>query len=561
MTILKYYLAKIYTEPNINSTPNETFLNIFADNIDYYMSTKSIHMNMIWDLCINNPIYYVSRANKYIYFDKVFDSYTYKSVYDSDLNIFTTKITKKHYNIILSIRLTKLIKLEKSTPDILNILNKLFILIQICQIKSKKNHNTNNIEQFISVRETEYLYFDIWHHFRMDLTYVFDMKETIIKKIPPEIFFSRLGGIIETNNVAKLIRTYFRKNRSDDFIIGPRALCQLWPGYNRITFEDILTTPIIKLKKINFNRLIIHECDEKMLPIIKNIANQINPKIIWIINALPLTYYFNKSKSKLNANNLLTLTNLWLRFDNNQKKIYKRELLRLIFTDFNKLYTRYFYELDLSNLPQINLFDKSNWIEKYIYQKINSYYYNWRNKLSNDADNIYSTATLDKFSKIEAGILNTYFNLINQIGLKSDIHDAYFNENNLCPICYDTDNPIQTVLVCGHQFCFDCVLRSLSKSLECPICRKQCSITNIRIFPELDIVDGMISNLKMILSRESVGLITDIPWLNSYFEKNIIDCNNITDLLIIEKNISRCTKQIINYFNLYGNKIKFRLII
>jgi hypothetical protein len=192
---------------------------------------------------------------------------------------------------------------------------------------------------------------------------------------------------------------------------------------------------------------------------------------------------------------------------------------------------------------------------------------NWKNKLHINNNNIYSTSTENKFLKIECAISNTCLLVINQIISKSDIHkiianNIYYNENNLCPICCDTDNPIQTILAaCGHQFCFDCIIKSIATSLKCPICRKYCDIKSIFIYSSIEnISDGMMSYLNLKLKSHS-QFVTQIPFLEKYIDKDNATQSQLSrglseEIIILEKNISMQTKQFINYKCLNNKNIK-----
>lgn len=529
MTILTYRLTKIYTKMDHNANY-------------YYDPTQYIDPDLI--LSWHNNLEF----SKYFYFDEVFDSYSYGKICDLSIGQFQQVITKKSSDINLYVKVTKLVSEKSLSVDALNMLRQIFMHIQICKITSKKNYLGNNIVKFTSNRESEYMNFDLWYHFRMDL-YIFDLKANIITESEPKISFARLGGIIETNNVRKLIQTNFT-DCSNDLVIGPEAYLDLWPKYvAKFTFNQMDS---ISSTKFNIHRLIIHECDVLVLPQIKMIMKKISPKIIWIINSLPLSYYFGQD-TKLNANNILSIINLWLCFDNKQKKLYKLELLRLVFTEFNRLYMKYMYETDYDvfRINKINLLEKRNQVEIRIYEKINSYH-NWMGLCSSN-----------KISKIKFGIINTFCKLINSIVLRSDLHmiipNIYPNENNLCPICYDTNDPVQAVLPCGHQFCLDCVFDMLSMSTECAICRTACKIDLITIVVDT-IYSGFISIVKEMLIDKSTGLITDIPYINSHFGENIIDCTQITHLLIMEYNPSVRTDQFINYIYLNNKKINISQI-
>lgn len=55
-------------------------------------------------------------------------------------------------------------------------------------------------------------------------------------------------------------------------------------------------------------------------------------------------------------------------------------------------------------------------------------------------------------------------------------HTAPENEN--CSICFDNIK-IKTDLECGHNFCTVCILKWMSKSMSCPLCRT--TITDSRL--------------------------------------------------------------------------------
>src|SRR5690606_9658656 len=102
-------------------------------------------------------------------------------------------------------------------------------------------------------------------------------------------------------------------------IILPTNMTKLWPKYHKITFDELLglkQSSIKNLKRKNFIRIIIHECHIQFLAAIKNLVDKICCNTVWIINSLPLRYYFSvdKTPEKLNINDLATLTNLWLNF-------------------------------------------------------------------------------------------------------------------------------------------------------------------------------------------------------------------------------------------------------
>lgn len=56
------------------------------------------------------------------------------------------------------------------------------------------------------------------------------------------------------------------------------------------------------------------------------------------------------------------------------------------------------------------------------------------------------------------------------------------NEERLCSICLD--NEADTILECGHQFCFEDLQSWESKNQECPLCRQNFSVSHAFILIE-----------------------------------------------------------------------------
>merc|ERR1719361_3216415 len=66
------------------------------------------------------------------------------------------------------------------------------------------------------------------------------------------------------------------------------------------------------------------------------------------------------------------------------------------------------------------------------------------------------------------------------------LFEAYNMDEAECPICYETpfDDPLQTI--CRHIFCGECIRSILSEKPECPMCRKKCSIKQLKKPPSKD---------------------------------------------------------------------------
>jgi hypothetical protein len=554
-------VAHVHIGPDVNLKHSDIY-EIFSTDTEFGYSGTNISLSMIGELSIRNSNYYRLKAYKYFYFELEFDSYTYQSFYDADIGNFIKRITRKNYSVNLCANLKRILNCKNAERirDIMELFNTLFICMQLQNILSKKNYLVHNIKEFIIMRESMPMYFDKWHCFRMNDEYLFDMQT---KKIVTQnkIFFSRKGGIIETNNVERLVRLCFGQC-PNTLIILPQYLSHLWPSHPKITFGEILKGEI-RLPKKHYDRVIIHESHWRILSAVKYIARIARPQIIWVLNSFRLPYYLKQEK--IDLNHVLEITNLWLCFDNKQKKIYKKELLQMGFADLNKYYAKYLYEEDhnLLKFNRLNLFDKLNQVEIHIYEKLKFHYLNWKKRLS-CSPNIYSTSTPKQFQKIKSAMLKTYFGLITHIVPKSEVQPLlllicpkpalhiYFNEDNTCPICYDSTNLFQSVLPCGHQFCLDCALESKIRTAGCPICRESYTLQQIAIFrnddPDKDFPNSVMSFLKEIISESA--LISDIDPFK-FASKN----NEFGHLYFLNGSPDGRTDQIMNFYKIINRDL------
>jgi len=294
-------------------------------------------------------------------------------------------------------------------------------------------------------------------------------------------------------------------------------------------------------------------------------------------------------------------------------------------------------------------------LENKIYNEFDKYYLNWKNKLTNDANNIYSLATKEKIDSIEKKIFNSFLLLITSvveiknipqffekkikntllIANVTDIEfdnllDLYhhinfrshqkilFNEimdfnnilnqfndgkkktqskilnynryldknyynssyNNDCLICYGSQDLIKTQLICGHCICIECILNTIAKSNECPICKEFITIEKIAIIKEsIPNYKSNIINYLINLDPYTI-ILSDIKSLNNIFintekrKTNIIDITK-ADVMNKLKKINKIQKivlftsqnlydnfnnteleliKIINYFELFNEK-------
>jgi hypothetical protein len=381
-----------------------------------------------------------TEISKFFYFKIEFDDYRYTDYYLSKNNAYCSKMSKRIYNLYLYLNLSTILIDRGFTQLLYRKLTYYLALMQIKELQHKKIYHTNEnlIDRFINYRELNFMYLVSWYYFRINNNFVFDL---VRKRLVPsgqvqKINFTRKGGIIETNNVFKLINDNFKINgksltpntleccQRKTLIILPTNMTDLWQNVYKITFDELLLLKQSDIKNLidkNITQIIIHECHIQFLIGIKNLLEKMDCRRLWIINSLPLRYYFTieKTPKKLNVNDLAMLTNLWLNFNKDKKKKYKTEIIRLLLTKFNQFYTIVNYNMDYSHIDSIKLSLVP--YETYIYQEFNKYYGNWKNKLINDPNNIYSFTTKKKNSMIETKIFNAVTTLITSVVANENI--------------------------------------------------------------------------------------------------------------------------------------------
>ncbi|XWV24834.1 mg595 protein [Tupanvirus deep ocean] len=383
----------------------------------------------------------------FFYFRVEFSHYEYSSIYLPKTKSYKNKLSKRVYHINLYLQIDAIIRDANITKILYRKLTYYFSIMQIKEIKDKSNYNTDNsfIEKFIEYRNTNFMYLISWYYFRINNHYVFDLKnkKILTPKSITKINFRRKGGIIETNNVEKLINNNFKQNKdTKSLIILPTNMTNLWFNNLKITYDELLCLKKSEAelyKKENINQIIIHECHVQFLVGIKHLIDIIGCNNIWIINSLPLRYYFTieKTPPKLKINDLATISGLWFNFSSIEKKKYKNEIIKMLLTKFNQYYTVVKYNNDdVANIKTIKL--EMTDFEKYIYNVFNKYYENWKNKLTNDPKNTYSVATIEKSKKVESKIYNAVITLITAV--LDDHCIPNFYEKSIRSILIKTNN-------------------------------------------------------------------------------------------------------------------------
>lgn len=611
----------------------------------------------------------------FFYFKIEFDSFKYDMYFQPKTNGYKTKMDSRKYDLVLYLNMPAIVR-DNGINDLLyKKLSVYLTRLQINEFRTKKTYMTkyDEIDKFISNRENNLMYFIPWTHFRINNKYAFDMKH--YKIIPANQVnknnFIRKGGIIETNNVRKLINENFSDGKN--LIILSPQMSDLWPdSHKKILYDDLssLNKTDIKTFKKKFDRIIVHECSINTLSMVKKFVNLVGIGTIWLINSLPLTHYLSEDKNNKNlvVNQIHTISNLWMNLELGKKKIFKRELVRLYLTIFNKYYTKINYPENMcytviNNQPTKPLDEKSlslittkylelSELEREIYNQFNKYYSNWKNNLSNDFENMYSIATKKKLLKVEKNILNSmmilylavikrdyvpiffekrikkiikatgifgiqmermisFYENVNNIPTTNNIinvrtvhhepdlqpvidaltekktqmentitnYKRYLklgkgDTNFMCPVCYSSENLVQTKLICGHHICLECILNTLSRINECPICKEFININKIAIIeesvPKID--SHIISYLKNLDDRtliltdlDAISNISHLKYIKN--KNNDLDCYNyrakvinITEDNLLNKlaKIKKSIKKIVifgsqNFLNKYSN--------
>lgn len=404
---------------------------------------------------INKKLYKLSvpEIKPYFYFKLEFDSYQYDKIYLPKTNFYKKQFVCRIYRMYLYLNIKLLSKINSHVNIKLgyHLYNVQFD--RLSYNRTQFRCSGEEIGGFIEKCDSHPSKLISWQFIQINDDYVFDINS---KNILPyqnikKIKYSIKGGLIETNNVKKLLADNFRKD-TKSLIILPTSLTNLWDDtVKKITYDDPLLKDIrylTKLKKYKIKRIIIHECHMQYMPHVKKLVSILNCKLVWIINSLPINYYFSsahgETTSKLNVNQIFPLVNLWFNFTAAEKKKYKIEIIKYILSDLDKKYRIVNYQDILVHPKIINL--KTNEIEKYIHNQLYERYNNWRSKLTNNHNNIYSMTTEKNCVKMESKLLKTSVWMLLSIKKKDEIikHFDKFNKHVLDK-CIEVKNQLDYI--------------------------------------------------------------------------------------------------------------------
>ncbi|AGF85215.1 hypothetical protein QJ854_gp567 [Moumouvirus goulette] len=209
--------------------------------------------------------------------------------------------------------------------------------------------------------------------------------------------------------------------------------------YDVVYYQDLESIRIKNLKIKNYERVILHECYVIDLPIIKKIIRSIKINCIWIINSLPIKFYFNEIKNS-SINNLFSYLNIWLNFSETVKNKHKIDAVKHIYTNLNDSYFIMKYpEKIYTTLPI-----KPSNIEQLIHDFYIKIYNNWINNLTNNPNNIYSSCSKEKNKLIKTKIFNSII-LLSTAVINKETINIFFHEKvkKILQACEKTKNQLE----------------------------------------------------------------------------------------------------------------------
>lgn len=555
-------------------------------DVEYYPDIKMVKNNITnQNICE----FVVNEMPEYFYLDLEFDKYSYSDIYKPSFDKYQTQIVESKYNVMLCLNLDNIISAIVSNKTLQRGLSVYLLQTEINSFTKHKRYDLdfNLVSKFISKRNSFKVQVNKWFFVKLNSNYYFNFKKkTIINADEvPKLIFTRKGGIIETNNVKKLLKENFMDDVDDTLVIMPKNLKYLWKkkNVNIMTYSDILKVERNDIPSVN--QVIIHELNMNMSCIIRNIIRSSNCKKVWIINSLPLHYYYyDNGKKKISINETAKLLDFWLDLTIKEKGLYKTSLIKFMFAKFKKIYKIIHYPNDTS-ISTTTLFLSE--FENDIYSQFNEKYYHWKKNLTENTDSKYSFTSKSKTNSIEDKIFSSVMSLAssvkkdklvgkffkpinkriisdtisnlmiiqalpflnyNSFTQMSDRYDesklqtiltnhnrylkeeTYELEDNGCPVCYSDTNYSKIKLICGHSFCLDCIINAISNAKKCPICNEHADIDKLCIIKEsLNNYDSNFINYFKNLSNAVV--ITNMKCLYYISKKyEIIDLTNINKI-------------------------------
>jgi len=464
----------------------------------------------------------------YFYFELKFYQFEYNNYQQlSSKSLFyqsepvREKIITKIYHFYLILR-------QLSVPPLVGrIIHNYLAYYQIQMIKNKTESKKRNYKKFIKERERERLKLTNWGQIELTGDSFYDLRERMIirQNQATQYIFSYYGGIIQTTDIKRVIK-YFRNSKN--FIMLPKSMKSLWRDQTCLFYDDFDSLCIESLSG-EWERIIIHECYQDLLPRIKKIVKRLTCDNIWILNSFPLSYYFIEDRIKMPQ--MISFLNLWMQLSLPQKNRLKIEIMKFTSLYWNRHYlvAEFHHHYQSHHLP-LTSYDKGlvQFVQKSyrsfitpleidisqkILQKWQRQFYmiflilclsvthplhisanlqrmrerkkeEWRE----DQTRLYRLITYLKISKKEFPsenyqdehfhqFLKPFYEKYRILEKKICHYDRYqsYDLTN-CPICDGEDKKV--ILICGHTICLKCLLSLLEKR-ECPLCREEFRLQQI----------------------------------------------------------------------------------
>ncbi|AGC02052.1 RING domain-containing protein [Acanthamoeba polyphaga moumouvirus] len=422
---------------------NKNYNPIYIANLNAIIENNTNKLVYKFPFTENKKFYYISLK---------FKKYLYKKIYQPLTKTYSKILYGKQYDIILNLNLSHLllnnIHSKRARSNLFIYLYK----IQLRNILQKKTYycDHKNIKTFIHSKELIKPYIIPWYYFTLGKNYYYNFRDkniyhsSTIKKIN----FKNYGGIIETNNINSMVtilKNSKKYSRKETLIICPKNMLNIWTNYDIIYYQDLDTISIKNLKIKNYKRVILHECYVIDLPFVKKIIRNIKINCVWIINSLPINFYFNEMKNS-SINNLFSYLNIWLNFNENIKNKYKIDSIKHIYTNFNDSY----FIVKYPEKIHTSLIIKPSNIEQLIHDFYLKNYNNWIDNLTNNPNNIYSSCSKEKNKLIMSKIFNSII-LLSTVVLNKDSINFYFHDKikRILQACETTKNQLD---ICYNKY-------------------------------------------------------------------------------------------------------------